>query len=93
VPLLGGAKYSLAQNKPNPFNPSTVIEYEIPEDTHVRLAVFDQLGREVTVLINAQQKAGKYAAIFDASALASGTYVYRIETPKYTKTLRMVLAR
>jgi hypothetical protein len=93
VPLLGGAKYSMSQNKPNPFNPSTVIEYEIPEDTHVRLAVFDNLGREVAVLINALQKAGKYAANFDASALASGTYVYRIETPKYTKTLRMVLAR
>ncbi|MBL0176137.1 MAG: T9SS type A sorting domain-containing protein [Ignavibacteria bacterium] len=93
VPLIGGTHYSLAQNKPNPFNPSTVIEYEIGEETEVRLVVFDQLGREVAVPVNARQKAGKYAVIFDASTLASGTYVYRIETAQFTKTLRMVLAR
>ncbi len=93
VPLVGGSGWNLAQNKPNPFNPSTVIEYSIGEDINVRLTVFDQLGREVKTLVNAKQKAGKYAVIFDASGLASGTYVYRIDAGEYSKTMRMVLAR
>ncbi|MDH7516666.1 MAG: T9SS type A sorting domain-containing protein, partial [Bacteroidota bacterium] len=93
VPLVGGEKFALRQNKPNPFNPSTIIEYVIGEETDVRLTVFDQLGREVAVLVNARQKAGTYAVIFDGSHLSSGTYTYRLDTPQFTKTLRMVLAR
>ncbi|MBI5648211.1 MAG: VWA domain-containing protein [Ignavibacteriae bacterium] len=93
VPLVGGSGYNLAQNTPNPFNPSTVIEYEIGDETAVKLVVFDQLGREVATLVNTKQKAGKYAYIFDASVLASGTYVYRLDAGQYSKTLRMVLAR
>ncbi len=93
VPLVGSGKFQLSQNKPNPFNPSTIIEYEIGRETEVRLTVFDALGREVAVLVNTRQAAGRYAVIFDASQLPSGTYSYRLDTPQYNKTLRMVLAR
>jgi len=93
VPLVAGGGYDLAQNKPNPFNPTTTIEYEIGEETQVSLKVYDQLGREVLTLVNARQKAGRYAVLFDGANLPSGAYVYRLETPGFTKNLRMVLAR
>jgi len=93
VPLESSEAYSLSQNKPNPFNPTTTIEYSIPEETDVTLKVFDQLGREVRTLVNEHQKAGKYTVIFDGGNLPSGAYVYRIDTPKYSRNLRMVLTR
>jgi uncharacterized repeat protein (TIGR01451 family) len=93
VPLTATAMYSLKQNKPNPFNPTTTIEYTLPEETDVDLKVYDQLGRETMTLVRAHQKAGKYAVVFDGGGLPSGVYVYRIETPKFTKDLRMILAR
>jgi hypothetical protein len=71
--------YDLAQNYPNPFNPSTIIKYQIPEDGVVTLKIFDILGKEVTTLVNEQKSVGKYELIFDASNLASGVYIYRIQ--------------
>jgi len=93
IPLAATGAYDLAQNKPNPFNPTTTIEYDIPVETAVSLKVFDHLGREVATLVNARQKAGKYAVIFDGGNLPSGAYFYRLETPAFTKTLRMILTR
>ena len=77
-------EYSLSQNYPNPFNPSTTINYSIPNvETHghasVVLLVYDILGREVTTLVNQQQKAGNYEVTFDASHLTSGIYFYRLQ--------------
>jgi hypothetical protein len=93
VPLTAGEGYSLTQNKPNPFNPVTTIEYTIPEETDVTLTVFDQLGRLVRSLVKSHQKPGRYSVLFDGSDVASGLYVYRLETPRYSKQLRMMLAR
>ncbi|MHC1737156.1 MAG: T9SS type A sorting domain-containing protein [Ignavibacteriaceae bacterium] len=70
--------YQLSQNFPNPFNPSTVISYQLPVSAQVSLKVYDVLGNEVASLVNLQQEAGSYNVTLDASTLASGTYIYRL---------------
>ena len=67
---------------PNPFNPSTVIQFDVPESAAVRLAVYDLLGREVSVLMDGSVNAGLQTVRFDASGLPNGTYLYRLETPE-----------
>ncbi len=74
-------KAALRQNRPNPFNASTVIEYELIERGPTRLLVMDMLGRILTVLLDAEVEAGRYSISFDASSLASGTYVCVLHTP------------
>jgi probable HAF family extracellular repeat protein len=83
--------YRLSQNYPNPFNPSTLIRFELPEDSPVRLTVYDILGREVQVLANDWYTAGSHTVEFDASRLPSGVYLYRLEAGGFTETKRMVL--
>jgi hypothetical protein len=68
----------LLQNFPNPFNPTTLIEYSIAKSSFVTLKVYNLLGQEITTLVNQEQKAGNYNINFDAESLASGVYVYRI---------------
>ncbi|MGE5620972.1 MAG: C25 family cysteine peptidase [archaeon] len=70
--------YSLMGNYPNPFNPSTVIRYELPSASKVELKVFDILGKEIMTLVNGIQDAGRYNASFGASGLPSGIYIYSI---------------
>jgi hypothetical protein len=71
--------YSLDQNYPNPFNPSTVISWEIPLSSWVTLKVYDLLGREVALLQDGHEAPGKYTARFNAEALSSGVYIYRLQ--------------
>ncbi len=85
--------FELLQNFPNPFNPTTMISYDLPEATHVQLSVYDMLGREVASLVNADQSTGRYSVSFDASHLASGVYFYRIETAKFSQIQKMVLMK
>lgn len=74
-------KVALLQNYPNPFNPGTTINYQINVQSRVRLGVFDLLGRKVATLVNNEpQQAGYYSVRFDATSLASGVYLYRLET-------------
>jgi hypothetical protein len=70
--------YSLEQNYPNPFNPTTTIRYQLPKDGMVTLKVYDMLGAEVATLVNEEKVSGKYEINFDASKLASGVYIYRL---------------
>lgn len=71
----------LNQNYPNPFNPSTVISYQLTENSNVRLEVFDMLGRKVASLVNNERKAvGSHTVTFDAENLSSGVYIYRLST-------------
>ncbi len=70
--------YQLFQNYPNPFNPSTVINYSIPEESHVRIDVFNVIGQRVSTLVNSSQKSGNYSISWNASDLASGVYFYSI---------------
>jgi hypothetical protein len=71
--------YELLQNYPNPFNPSTTIKFEIPKDGLVTLKIYDILGAEVATLVNEEKSVGRYEVNFNASNLASGVYVYRLQ--------------
>jgi len=87
------ADYSLEQNYPNPFNPSTAIRFSIPEQTNVSLKIFNSIGQEVAALINGEMTAGNHEVNFNASKLSSGIYFYRIETPAFTSTKKMILIK
>lgn len=69
----------LDQNYPNPFNPATTISYSLSDNSKVQIEIFNLLGRRMETLINESQSAGEYDLHFDASHLASGTYIYRLE--------------
>jgi regulation of enolase protein 1 (concanavalin A-like superfamily) len=85
--------YELAQNYPNPFNPSTSISYQLPKAGFVKLTVFDVLGREIAVLVNGMQSAGGHQATFDAKALSSGMYFYRLSTDNFAQVKKMLLVK
>ena len=87
-------KFELKQNYPNPFNPSTEIQYQLPVSSNVELRVFDVLGREVAQLVNNRKESrGMHTVTFDASALSSGVYLYRLKTRDYAQTKKMVLIK
>lgn len=86
-------EFALTGNYPNPFNPSTTIRYELHESTQVTLTVFDVYGRRVAILVSGSKEAGSHAAVFDASGLASGVYLYRLSSPAQSLTGKMVLAK
>jgi hypothetical protein len=86
-------KFGLMQNYPNPFNPSTTIKYELPKSSDVRVSVIDMLGREVSVLVDERREAGIHEVKFDASALSSGVYFYRLQAEDFTQTRRLLLMR
>ncbi|MCI0473050.1 MAG: T9SS type A sorting domain-containing protein, partial [Ignavibacteria bacterium] len=86
-------KFTLHQNYPNPFNPVTKINYDIPKNTFVSLKIYDILGREAAVLVNETKQAGSYTVEFNASALTSGVYFYRLETSAYSEIKKMVLLK
>ncbi len=85
--------YSLSQNFPNPFNPSTSISYSIPKDSNIKLAVYDVSGREVATLVNGKQSAGKHSVQFNASNFASGVYFYRIDSNEFSNSKKMLLLK
>jgi hypothetical protein len=86
-------RFQISQNRPNPFNPSTVFEYNLPEESSVRITVFDALGRVVRVLVDETKPAGAYSVLFTADNIPSGIYYYRMDTPKYSRVMKMILAR
>lgn len=85
--------YSLEQNYPNPFNPTTKIRFTIPEQTNVTLKIFNSIGQEVASLLNGQMAAGNHSVDFNASKLSSGVYFYRIDSPSFTSTKKMILIK
>ena len=85
--------FGMEQNYPNPFNPSTAITYNVAEERHVRIAVFNSLGAEVAVLVDETMPAGQYTVDFDAADLTSGTYIYRMSAGDFTQTRRMTLSK
>ena len=86
-------EYSLKQNTPNPFNPTTKIGYSIKEDGLVTLRVYDVLGKQVAELVNDYRSPGSYEVLFDASNLASGVYIYSLNTKNYNQNKKMILMR
>jgi hypothetical protein len=87
------ADFALYQNYPNPFNPTTDIRFQIPFNLQVTLSVYDILGQNVATLINQNVAAGGHSVTFDGSALASGIYFCRLETPNFSAVRKMILLR
>ncbi len=91
------SSFGLEQNYPNPFNPVTTIKYSIPSGIETlqatSLRIYDILGKEVAVLVNQKQAAGNYEVKFDANNIASGVYIYRIESGNFSDSKRMMLVK
>lgn len=87
------SKFVLYQNYPDPFNPTTVIRYELPANLHVALNIFDVLGRQVQTLVNERQSAGSHSVKFEGANLASGVYFYTLEAGQYHDTKKMLLLK
>ena len=85
--------YSLSQNFPNPFNPTTSINFSLPKDGLVKLVVYDVLGKEAATLVNAEKTAGNYEVTFDASKLTSGVYFYKLTSGDFTNVKKMLLVK
>lgn len=92
-PQTSPEQFTLSNNYPNPFNPTTVISYQLPVTSHVTLKVFDMLGREVASLVNGRVSAGQYEVQFDASNLSSGLYIYRLQAGEFIQTKKMLLIK
>lgn len=89
----GPGSTRLLQNYPNPFNPSTVIRFELAVFSDAKLTIHDVLGREIAVLLDAPMSAGPHHIVFDASRLASGIYLYRLQTPSGSLSGKMHLVK
>jgi hypothetical protein len=85
--------YSLSQNFPNPFNPTTAISYLLPANSHVMIKVYNVLGREVATLVNENKQAGNYSVKFDGNKLVSGIYFYRMEAGTFSQTKKLLLLK
>ena len=91
-------QFSLHQNYPNPFNPVTTLRYDLPENGHVNIIIYDMLGRQVKTLINQTQDAGFKSVIWDATndygkPVSAGIYLYQIQAGEYISTKKMVLLK
>jgi hypothetical protein len=87
------AEFTLLQNYPNPFNPTTKINYQIPELSFVTLKIYDILGSEIATLVNEEKPIGSYEFEFDATALPSGIYFYRLQAGSFVETKKMILIK
>ena len=87
------SSYQLSQNYPNPFNPTTTIEFSIPRTEFVTLKIYNLLGQEVVTLVSENLTAGNYKYTWDAGSLASGVYMYKIETGSFTQTRKLILMK
>lgn len=86
-------EFKLEQNYPNPFNPSTIIKFHLAENIHVSLKVYDILGKEVATLTDELKSAGSYQVRFEASGLASGIYIYRLQAGKFIDNKKLMLIK
>ncbi|RMH64534.1 MAG: PKD domain-containing protein [Calditrichaeota bacterium] len=93
VRYLAPATFALEQNYPNPFNPQTTITYQLASAGKVSLRVYNMRGQQVAQLVNQKQDAGRYQVTFNAKNLASGVYMYVLNTPRYHASKRMLLIK
>lgn len=87
------AAFSMDQNYPNPFNPATTIRYGLPEQSNVRIEVFNMLGQIVQTVVDEHKRAGYHTVRIDASGLSSGLYIYRIRAGEFQETRKMTLIK
>lgn len=85
--------FLLKQCYPNPFNPTTTIEFQIPIQCFVKLSILNTLGQEVDILVNNNIEPGIHQVKYDASKLSSGVYFYRMQTDTYVETRKFVLMK
>ena len=90
--------YSLLQNYPNPFNPVTKLRYDLPENSHVNITIYDMLGRAVKTMVNQHQNAGHRSIIWDGTndygnPVSTGVYLYQIQSGAYIQTKKMVFLK
>lgn len=93
IDVLLTLEYSLEQNFPNPFNPSTTISYSIPQDGFVKMILFNALGEQVEILVSEYQSTGIYNLNFNASKLNSGIYFYKIEVNNFSAVKKMMVLK
>ncbi|MDP6755997.1 MAG: T9SS type A sorting domain-containing protein, partial [Candidatus Marinimicrobia bacterium] len=91
-------EFALHQNYPNPFNPVTTINYDLPQQTHVNLMIYDILGREVVKLVSSEIPAGYQSVVWNTrnnlgAPVSAGIYFYQIQTKDFVKTKKMVLLK
>lgn len=87
------SSFILHQNYPNPFNPETIIEYDLPIRSKVKLIIYNIRGEEVALLINGSMSAGNHRVSWNASRMASGIYVYKLQVGEFIQTKKMVLLK
>jgi len=90
--------FALHKNYPNPFNPITTIKYDLPKEAHVKIMIFDVMGREVRTLVNTRQQAGYQVIQWNAQdnggrQVSSGYYIYVMQADKFHKTEKMILLK
>lgn len=85
--------YGLEQNFPNPFNPITKINYQLPKNSLVTLKIYDVLGNEIISLVNEEKAVGKYQSVFDGSQLSSGVYFYKIHAGDFLEIKKLILLK
>jgi CubicO group peptidase (beta-lactamase class C family) len=85
--------FSLEQNYPNPFNPSTTIRFDLPDKEFVTLKIYDVLGNEVDLLLNEEKPAGSHSVEFNASGIASGIYICKLQAGSNFTTRKMILQK
>ena len=83
-------KFSLYQNYPNPFNPTTSIKFDIPNSSHVKLIVYNILGKEIATIVNEKLSAGNYETSWDGSGYTSGVYFYRLQAGDFVSVKKML---
>lgn len=93
IRLTGNISFSLGHNYPNPFNSSTKIDFTIGTDTHVKLKVYDLLGREIATIIDEELKSGNYEKTFNAFGLTSGIYFYHLSTSEFHQAKKFLLLK
>ena len=92
------SKYSLYQNHPNPFNPTTTLHYDLPEDGMVNISIFDMMGRKITTLVNNHQTAGYKSIQWNATnntgqSVSAGVYLYHLHVGDFHQTNKMILLK
>jgi len=85
--------FALSQNFPNPFNPSTTIQFDLPVESHVKLTVYNTLGQQIVTLVDEERSAGRYRIEWNGRSYASGVYMYRLQAGPFVQTRKLMFLK